>query len=229
MPRRSNKDTTFRWLREACQLTQQEFANLIGCSEITIRNLEAGRQRLSDGLATRLTRETGVMIRYDKDDKPELLLKTLTGKPYTNESYKKWATNRTNVKRFEFVFTDLSDLVLKAAASKGNVDDVIYHLAVALIETVAATNLGPEMAKIMRMDYPHEGLDPNKPLEKLVEKWPDHMLLSEQWAALMLPVDKLTKPLREYSEKHKGDEDRPYEDITVELLKIIREISNNSE
>jgi transcriptional regulator with XRE-family HTH domain len=87
-------------LREICGRYQKEFAELIGCSRIYVQKIEQtpehGGQRLSEKLASRISHETGISIKWLLDADPKAPPISERGEPYTREIFertqaeKKW-------------------------------------------------------------------------------------------------------------------------------------------
>jgi transcriptional regulator with XRE-family HTH domain len=71
-------------------LYQQEFADLAGCSRITIQKIEQknGSLRLSQKLARRIAHETGVAIGWLLDANPKTRPTTQDGQPYSLETFR---------------------------------------------------------------------------------------------------------------------------------------------
>ncbi len=65
------------------KLDQAQFAKLVGCSVYTLQSIEAGRLKLSEELARRISAATGVDFRWliENDLTAEII--TSTGAPYT--------------------------------------------------------------------------------------------------------------------------------------------------
>ena len=69
--RPSSKRTTVAVLRNAVELSIEEFAKLIGKSIYTIRSLESGRLKLGEETALKISDETGCSARWLLENRPD--------------------------------------------------------------------------------------------------------------------------------------------------------------
>ncbi len=123
MKQRTN--TRIRELRRILELTQEDFAVLIGASKDTVASWETGRNRLSAGMARRIALVTGV---YDgsllKPSGP-LLTNAVARRPFTREEFGRhqkmfWgAPDEKQLARHVTRCSDALELLFRAAATGG--------------------------------------------------------------------------------------------------------------
>ncbi len=80
------KKSTLPALRAALQITQQQLADLAECSIDTIRSLETGRRNLSQAMAIRIARETGVSVEWMLKGDPNSPIKNISGGAFNSSS-----------------------------------------------------------------------------------------------------------------------------------------------
>jgi len=85
-----SKNNPVRILRRICHLTQAELAKLVGCVRLTVHTLEAGRLKLSDNMAERISLHTGVSKAWllSNDHKRKPVCQLDHQRPYTLEAFK---------------------------------------------------------------------------------------------------------------------------------------------
>ena len=85
--RKSAQKHTLAVLRLKIGLGQKELAELVECSRPTIQSIELGRLELSDKLADRIARETGVALAWLKNNDVKKRPLDYQGAPYTREVF----------------------------------------------------------------------------------------------------------------------------------------------
>lgn len=123
MKQRTN--TRIRELRRILELTQGEFATLIGAAKDTVASWETGRNRLSAGMARRIALVTGV---YDgsllKPTGP-LLTNAVARRPFTREEFRRhqkmfWgAPDEKQLAKHVTRCSDALELLFRVAATSG--------------------------------------------------------------------------------------------------------------
>jgi transcriptional regulator with XRE-family HTH domain len=107
--------TGMRAVRAATQMSQQQFAHLIGASISSVQKVELGVLGISHAMANRIASKTGV--------DPECLLFNsapvgLDGKPYTRKTFADWGRGGRKVYAL--------DLLQRIYKSKGKVDNILH-------------------------------------------------------------------------------------------------------
>jgi transcriptional regulator with XRE-family HTH domain len=92
--RKSAQKHTLAVLRLQLGLGQKEFAELVECSRPTIQSIELGRLPLSDKLADRISRETGIGIAWLKKNDVRKGPLDYEDKPYTKDLFERIQANR---------------------------------------------------------------------------------------------------------------------------------------
>jgi transcriptional regulator with XRE-family HTH domain len=83
--------TTISVVRNEIGVTQQEFADLISKSRMTIQSLELGKLALSEKLALLISAKTGVSASWLLGNDPASPIVDMDGRPWTKESFEKRA------------------------------------------------------------------------------------------------------------------------------------------
>ena len=81
--------------KEGAAMTQKEMADLLQCARVTVQKIENGVLNLSPELAKRISHETGARIAWLLDGDPSALPLTLSGAPYTRQSFEKFRARKT--------------------------------------------------------------------------------------------------------------------------------------
>ena len=128
-------------LRLKLGLGQKELADLVECSRPTIQSIELGRLELSDKLADRIARETGVDLTWLKNNNVKKPPLDYEGSPYTKEVFERVQANAAvedehtsdAIVRFALVMhtSRLAGLFL-SAHKRGEVSLCSYKLAKAM-------------------------------------------------------------------------------------------------
>jgi transcriptional regulator with XRE-family HTH domain len=124
MPKRPRFIYPLRKIRIDIGLSQQKFADLIGCSTPTVQALENGRMPISTALEQRIFVGTGAdMKELIKGRKGKAL--DQNGQPYSNEFYQSWKERQENYDS-KTALKDFESL-LAAASQQGKLREVLVH------------------------------------------------------------------------------------------------------
>jgi DNA-binding XRE family transcriptional regulator len=82
-------------LRGICQMGQKEMADLVKCATITIQKIENRGLDLSEGLARRISHETGAPLDWLLNGDPSKPAIGFGGRPYTRESFDRFRARKT--------------------------------------------------------------------------------------------------------------------------------------
>jgi transcriptional regulator with XRE-family HTH domain len=94
----SKPKTTIALVRKITGLYQKEMAELLGCSMPTIQSLEIGRLKPSVNMATRISLETGVSLKWVLDGKVSIKpTAEFLGGPFTRQTYEETQAAKANV------------------------------------------------------------------------------------------------------------------------------------
>ncbi len=80
-------------LRQIIGLGQKELAELVECSRPTIQAVELGKLKLSDKLASRIARETGISLKWLMDDNVNAPPVERDGDPYSRQVFERVQSN----------------------------------------------------------------------------------------------------------------------------------------
>ena len=85
--RSSGEKTTAAKLRQKCEISVTQMAEIVGRSESTIQKIECGNLRLTDEVARRMARGTGVSLKWLLDGDTEALPTDAHGKECTEKTF----------------------------------------------------------------------------------------------------------------------------------------------
>lgn len=158
--RHSTKQTTIAVIRSIIDVKVEEMARILLCSVHAIKSLEIkGRLKLSESLAKRLVRETGISLAWLLDGKPMVRPVTESGEPFTRETFERAQSRNTRNDtpkewkfslRFIALACHLRDVLMRASA-KGDFTLASYQTmrflnSLALKHGAPKTGYDPEHA-----------------------------------------------------------------------------------
>jgi transcriptional regulator with XRE-family HTH domain len=87
-PSKKNNVARLRaFLNKSEKFDQAQFAKMIGCSVCKLQNIETGRTKLDEELATKLLTETHISLEWLLVNDPKAPLVSANGEPYTLEMF----------------------------------------------------------------------------------------------------------------------------------------------
>ena len=102
----SQRKTTVAVLRQELGLSVEEFAQLLGKSVSTVTKLDNGQLKLSEETACKISKETGVDIRWLRDEKPTekpyFFDRERYKRPYDKDRFEQVQADKGNPPRFPF-------------------------------------------------------------------------------------------------------------------------------
>lgn len=130
MPRKPKFDHPLRHIRKAANLTQEQFAKLLGISKDTIQSIENDRLKMSSELALKVRHQTGCSLSGEENKEGRTVYKISaysphTLKPYTAQDYNEHREllRQFSEKDFEervIAAVRCMDLLLRSASRQSN-------------------------------------------------------------------------------------------------------------
>ena len=102
-PSKKNNVARLRaFLNKSEKFDQAQFAKMIGCSVCKLQNIETGRTKLDEELATKLLTETHISPEWLLTNDPKAPLVSANGEPYTLEMFDRAQAEKKKEKGFFF-------------------------------------------------------------------------------------------------------------------------------
>jgi transcriptional regulator with XRE-family HTH domain len=102
-PSKKNNVARLRaFLNKSEKFDQAQFAKMIGCSVCKLQNIETGRTKLDEELATKLLTETHISPEWLLTNDPKAPLVSANGEPYTVEMFDRAQAEKKKEKGFFF-------------------------------------------------------------------------------------------------------------------------------
>jgi transcriptional regulator with XRE-family HTH domain len=102
-PSKKNNVARLRaFLNKSEKFDQAQFAKMIGCSVCKLQNIETGRTKLDEELATKLLTETHISPEWLLTNDPKAPLVSANGEPYTLEMFYRAQAEKKKEKGFFF-------------------------------------------------------------------------------------------------------------------------------
>ncbi len=158
-----------RRIREAADLTQPEFARIVGVSGPAIQSIELGRLQISPRLARRIAYTFG-LIPGSFEKRRRIPRCILGGLPYTPESYSQWQSQMRDGagKGLDAFLSPLTlraaELALLAASDRQRFIPVFSSLRTWIEDTMRDFGLEDTMKRLQK-----EGVTPGKPPANLTK------------------------------------------------------------
>jgi transcriptional regulator with XRE-family HTH domain len=143
-------------LRSLCGLTAEQFSRLTGIGYSLLVSVEQGRRSLSSRDALLISAATGVDPAFNIHRTKPADLRTLSGHPYNENSFRLWqeqdlpALRQILSKTGQDVFSEVASSnareIIQSARARGNDLAVAHALTVALNEVCAQFGLWPSVS-----------------------------------------------------------------------------------
>jgi len=169
-------------LRLTLGLGQKEMAQLVGCSAATIQSVElnSGRLKLSSSLAERISKETGVAVRWLLQNDTAAPIIDVAGEPFTAETFKRHRASRERPKTdfrdtaYVLRMATLAAWRITAAMVQAYEDDKFNLCDHAVFE--ACRNIESEFGSSATMGRQENGGIRNPKSFEEIEKWASNEL-----------------------------------------------------